>query len=172
MRIIHALVIAMAFAIFSLSLFYYIRNLNNEYNYTVCFVPGDSCENMISDKIKVAKKSIDVQAYHLTNEKIISALNQAQQRNIKVRVILDKAATKEAASLNNKITVYIDYKRSIAHNKVIIIDNESFGTGSFNFSEAAQNRNVENFIIQDHYAIAHKYEDNFINRLNVSQRIK
>jgi phosphatidylserine/phosphatidylglycerophosphate/cardiolipin synthase-like enzyme len=141
--------------------------LNAEYS--TCFVPGQRCELMISQVVDSAKYSIDVQAYHLTNKKIIDALVDAKARGIKVRVILDKGSRKEASVLlNHGIEVWIDYKRAIAHNKVMIIDGEGVVTGSFNFTESAQKRNVENAIYIKNKELAGEYEDNFEKRKIVS----
>ncbi len=139
----------------------------------VCFVPGDNCEGMIVDHINHAESSIDVQAYHLTNKRIVLALMLAEQRGVKIRIILDKVAEKEALPLRNEgIPVWIDYKRAIAHNKVLIIDGKEYGTGSFNFSEAAQKRNVENYNFIESKLNAQKYEENFMKRLNQSRKLK
>jgi phosphatidylserine/phosphatidylglycerophosphate/cardiolipin synthase-like enzyme len=45
---------------------------------------------------------------------------------------------------NQGVPVMIDAEHAIAHNKIIIIDGETILTGSFNFTKAAQEKNVEN----------------------------
>ena len=41
----------------------------------------------------------------------------------------------------------IDSEHAIAHNKVIVIDDSTVLTGSFNFSKAAEEKNAENLLI-------------------------
>jgi phospholipase D len=58
----------------------------------------------------------------------------------------------------------IDYKPAIAHNKVIIIDNGSVITGSFNFTKAAQFKNAENVLIIHDKQLADIYKQNWLYR--------
>lgn len=41
----------------------------------------------------------------------------------------------------------IDAEYAIAHNKVIVIDDSTVLTGSFNFSQAAEEKNAENLLV-------------------------
>ncbi|HCA81727.1 MAG TPA: phospholipase D family protein, partial [Bacteroidetes bacterium] len=59
------------------------------------------------------------------------------------------------------ISVFIDHVHAIAHNKVMIIDNESIITGSFNFSKAAEERNAENILIIQNKQLAAKFLENW-----------
>jgi phosphatidylserine/phosphatidylglycerophosphate/cardiolipin synthase-like enzyme len=43
--------------------------------------------------------------------------------------------------------VLIDSERALAHNKVIVIDNSTVLTGSFNFSKAAEEKKAENLLV-------------------------
>lgn len=62
----------------------------------------------------------------------------------------------------------IDYIPTIAHNKVMIIDGKTVITGSFNFTDAAQNKHAENVIIITDAELAKKYFDNWMSRKKVS----
>ena len=48
---------------------------------------------------------------------------------------------------NDNIPVSIDTTHAIAHSKVMIIDGQTLITGSFNFTNAAEDRNAENLLI-------------------------
>jgi len=48
---------------------------------------------------------------------------------------------------NLGIPVKIDAVHAIAHNKIVIIDGEAVITGSFNFTKAAEENNVENLLV-------------------------
>ena len=121
----------------------------------VCFTPGQDCQGMIASQIDKAKSKIYVQAYHLTNKAIITALKQAQDKGVTILLIVDKQAKKEALMLLDEgFNVMIDRKPRIAHNKVMIIDDKTVITGSFNFTAAAQKSNAENVIIIEDEKIA------------------
>ena len=140
-------------------------------SYDLCFTPGDNCDGMIAEKVLESKKNIYVQAYHLTNEKIIKSLIEAKAHGVDVFVILDKTAVHESKRLaDREIPVMIDYKPRIAHNKVMIIDGETVITGSFNFTQSAQSKNAENVIIINDGDIAKAYKYNFDSRIRKSKK--
>lgn len=135
----------------------------------VCFTPGGDCTNEIIGAINRAKNTILVQAYSFTSITIESALAQAKARNVDVKVILDKSQLKQRSSLlkllkSNGIPLWIDNKVAIAHNKVMIIDDNTVITGSFNFTHAAQYKNAENVLIINNKQLAGAYTDNWVNR--------
>jgi phosphatidylserine/phosphatidylglycerophosphate/cardiolipin synthase-like enzyme len=59
------------------------------------------------------------------------------------------------------IPVYMDTVSGIAHNKILICDEEKVITGSYNFSKAAETRNAENLLILCHQDIAACYLKNW-----------
>jgi phosphatidylserine/phosphatidylglycerophosphate/cardiolipin synthase-like enzyme len=139
-------------------------------NYQVCFTPGGNCTQKIVSAIAAAKQQILVQAYSFTSAPIAKALMLAHQRGIDVRVILDKSQKTQrymsSTFLSNQgIPTWIDYKVAIAHNKVMVLDNETVITGSFNFTNAAQNKNAENLLILHNTELAKQYTDNWYVRL-------
>lgn len=147
-------------------------------DYAVCFTPGGDCTQDIVDTVNSARKQVLVQAYQLTSAPVAWALVQAHRRGIDVEVILDKSQRKgkrnqpysPAKFLQNQgIPLWIDYKPAIAHNKVMIIDDETVITGSFNFSKAAQYKNAENLLILRSKIIAKQYENNWFTRKNLSK---
>jgi len=124
----------------------------------------------VTDTIHQAKKQILVQAYSFTSPaiaKIAKALADAEARGVDIEVILDKSQWTEKYSgatylANHKIPVLIDDKHAIAHNKVMIIDDNTVITGSFNFTKAAEEKNAENVIVlKDNPALAHRYAQNW-----------
>ena len=93
-----------------------------------------------------------VQADSFTSAPIAKALLDAHKRGLRVEVILDKSQrTDEYSSatffFNSGIPVKIDGQHAIAHNKVIVINEETVITGSFNFTRAAEENNAENLLI-------------------------
>ena len=148
----------------------------NNTPYQVCFTPGGKCTNLIVDRINDAKKTILVQAYSFTSKPIVKALVDAEKRGVKVTALLDKSnATHKysglGALLASNIPTKIDYKVSIAHNKVMIIDGKVVMTGSFNFTRSAQVRNAENSLIIDNKELAQQYTTNFWRRWSKSESV-
>lgn len=139
----------------------------------VCFTPGADCQGMIAKEIVKAHHSVYVQAYHLTNKAIINALYKARKNGAIVTIVVDKQAKQEALRLIEQgFSVLIDYKPRIAHNKVMVIDDKTVITGSFNFTQAAQKYNAENVLIIEDSKIAKQYEDNFFKREHLSRRVE
>ncbi|MEO5334056.1 MAG: phospholipase D-like domain-containing protein [Magnetococcus sp. YQC-5] len=55
----------------------------------------------------------------------------------------------------------IDSSHAIAHNKVMIVDDETVITGSFNFTKAAQEKNAENLLVLRDKGLAKRYLENW-----------
>lgn len=152
-------------------------SINNPYpidHYTVCFTPGGQCTNEVVNEIDSAKSEVLVQAYSFTSYPIAEALAAAKERGIDVRIILDKSQIKARYSSttffrSRNIPLWIDYKVSIAHNKVMIIDHTTVITGSFNFTKAAQYKNAENLLIIRDPQLARAYEANWDSREKLSR---
>lgn len=139
----------------------------------VCFTPGQNCTAEITEVIDAAKKSIFVQAYSFTSTPIAAHLIAAKNRGVVVNVILDKSQKSQRYSashllVDQHIPCWIDYKPAIAHNKIMIIDEQKIITGSFNFTKAAQSRNAENLLIIRDSSLAKLYMQNWQRRKAVS----
>lgn len=138
-----------------------------------CFTPSQACLPMIISELDQAKKTIQMQAYSLTSKPIAEALVRAKTRGVSIIVLADKSQKRQrytqiSALKRAGISVYIDYKPAIAHNKIIIIDSLTVIGGSYNFSSSAENRNAENVTIIKNKEFAALYDANFKKRLEVS----
>jgi phosphatidylserine/phosphatidylglycerophosphate/cardiolipin synthase-like enzyme len=132
----------------------------------VYFSPGASCTAAIVRELANAKSTIHLQAYSFTSQWIAKALVDAEKRGVKVVAILDASnRTKNYSAadflVHEGVETYIDSQHSIAHNKIIIIDNATVITGSFNFTKAADEKNAENLLVIPDAEIAAKYEQNW-----------
>lgn len=141
--------------------------------YQACFTPNNDCTTLIVSEIVKAKKSINIQAFVFTSIPIKLALASAKVHGIDVKMILDKTQENNSAFyfMTHGVPVWIDYKPRIAHNKVIIIDNDTVITGSFNFTTSAQIRNAENVLVIHDKTLAGLYLDNWKARQAESRRI-
>ncbi len=137
-------------------------------DYELCFRPGPtSCTALIVKEIDSAKRVLDFEAYDLTDMRIIDALDHAAARGVVVRSVVDRQSAL-AKLLPGE--VWTDCAVSIHHSKVVIVDGESVGTGSFNFSRRAEERNVENHIWLRDTAIAADYEADFARQIMASTK--
>ena len=120
-------------------------------------------------EISHAKSQILVQAYSFTSAPIAKALIDAAKRGVKIHAVLDKSnETKKYSAatflVNAGIETQIDDQHAIAHNKIMIIDNTTVITGSFNFTKAAEERNAENLLVlKDAPDLVILYKEHFQN---------
>jgi phosphatidylserine/phosphatidylglycerophosphate/cardiolipin synthase-like enzyme len=142
---------------------------------TTCFTPGQDCTTLIVNTIDTAKTELRVQAYGFTASAIIDAIGRAKARGVDVQVILDKSNESAPDSgaptlVLHGITPKIDDTVAIAHNKVMVIDQKTVITGSFNFTTAAQHSNAENvLIITGDPDLAATYRKNWESRAGASR---
>ena len=140
----------------------------------VCFTPPSGCGDLIASEIARAKSSVYVQAYGLTSQKIIYQLEAALDRGLDVRVLVDGGNLSDNVAifdylLKAGINVKYDKMPGIAHNKVMIIDENKVITGSFNFTDAADKRNSENVLLIEDKQLAQQYLINWHNRAKAKQ---
>lgn len=119
---------------------------------SVYFSPKGGVTQALVQYIDSAKVSIRLLAYNFTSQSIGQALVRASQRGVDIQLVLDRSVPHEKNSilpmmLMAHIVTFIDKKHAIAHNKVIIVDNQWIETGSFNYSDNAENNNGENALI-------------------------
>ncbi|BAC24486.1 Wg002 [Wigglesworthia glossinidia endosymbiont of Glossina brevipalpis] len=156
---------------------YSIQNIDYS-NVKIGFSPGHTAQKIILDSIHESKYSIDIAAYSFTSKKISLALVEADKRGVKIRIIADKKSNSGKYTAitylsNHKIPIRLNDKYSIMHNKFMIIDKNSIQTGSFNYTQSADNRNAENVIlIKNIPEISEKYELEFNRLWNESTETK
>ena len=98
--------------------------------------------------------------------RVAKALVDAHKRGVKVLVVFDKSnETKQYSAatflVNAGMQPRIDDQHAIAHSKVMVIDSATIITGSFNFTKAAEEKNVENLlVIKDAPELVQAYEAN------------
>ena len=141
----------------------------------VYFSPDGGGTEAIVREINRAQHRIWVQAYSFTSAPIAEALVAAHKRGVEVLAVLDKSNETDkytAATFltNSGIKTLIDDQHAIAHNKVMVIDNATLITGSFNFTKAAEERNAENLLVlNDVPDLAGTYADNIVAHARHSQ---
>jgi phosphatidylserine/phosphatidylglycerophosphate/cardiolipin synthase-like enzyme len=132
----------------------------------VFFSPRGLATERLVTSIGQAEHSIRVQAYSFTSAPIIDALIAAHQRGVDVQIILDRSQlTARGSGLEAcrqaGIPLRVDTMHAIAHNKIILIDQELVFTGSFNFTSSAEFKNAENLLVIPSRALAEEYLANW-----------
>jgi phosphatidylserine/phosphatidylglycerophosphate/cardiolipin synthase-like enzyme len=137
-------------------------------SWQVYFSPEGGCTQAIVNAIGAARKQILVQAYEMTSAPIKSALTAARRRGVQVSAIFDPEALRAENSMVGAlnaggVAAFVDsaHRPGLAHNKVMVIDQQVVITGSFNFTKAAETRNAENLLIIHDPALAAQYARNF-----------
>lgn len=118
----------------------------------VAFSPNNGVTELVVKNIGLAQKTILVSAYSFTSKDIAEALLAAKKRGVDVKIILDKSQISQKYSsatffTNQGFDLRIDIKHAIFHDKVMIIDDKTVITGSFNFTKAAETKNAENLLV-------------------------
>jgi len=128
----------------------------------VYFTPPANAAAAIIHAIDASQSEVLVQAYGFTHNGIAQALVRAHQRGVSVRVLLDQKSDTAnryviGVFTDAQIELREDGKHAIAHNKVMVIDQSTVITGSFNFTNSAATRNAENFLVLRSADLAEKY---------------
>ena len=132
----------------------------------VYFSPKGGCTDAIVRELDKARGEVLVQAFTITSSPIAQAISKAYARGVKVVVILDESQLTDHYSSatylsNHGVPCFVDGKHAIAHNKIMVIDDQTVITGSFNFTVAAEKDNAENLVIMHRPELAAKYSANF-----------
>ena len=122
----------------------------------IAFTPSDECENKIVNLINNSENSIDVAVYSINNTDIVEAIKLAHDRKIKLRILTDKLQasgkySKVMELYKYGVNIRVHSKNKIEHNKFAIFDSNVVSTGSFNWTNAASDKNSENclFLIKE-----------------------
>ncbi len=121
-------------------------------SYDLGFSPGRSSLAVVRKAIAAARSQLLVACYEFTSRDLAEALEAAAHRGVKVRIVADwKAANDRYSQIRilaaAGIPVRLDKRYAIFHHKFMVIDGVSIETGSFNYTNAAIERNAENALV-------------------------
>jgi len=127
-------------------------------------------EDKILEKLSNARRHIIIMSAWFTNEKIINTLISRKRRvpNLDIEILVTNDHVnrtyflKHSAAMSNagiKTTLY--RKSKLMHNKIILIDNLTHITGSYNLSAKANN-NIENIFIVESEKFCKYYKRIFL----------
>jgi len=111
----------------------------NSYNKPSFLCRTKACRAII-DNIKSSKSSIDFALYGIDGQnEVISALNEAKKRGVKIRGVVDSKADStyvyaDTKKLVSNFSARPDLKNFLMHNKFFVFDGERVLTGTMNVS--------------------------------------
>ncbi len=144
-----------------------MRKLGRLMDVQIYFSPKGGCQAAIVRELMKARREVLVQAYSFTADPLTFALIELKKQGVIVDIVLDKSNEIDRYSdlhffIENQMDVKIDHEHAISHNKIIIIDQKVVITGSYNFTNQAENDNAENVvIIKGNAEMAAAYRNNF-----------
>lgn len=116
----------------------------------VFFSPDDGTDRAIALAMAQARQRVWVAGYYFTSSILAKALDQAHERGLDVRVVLDRSQVSQRYSSatyfhNHGVPLWINARYPVMHHKFVVIDQDTVGFGSMNFTRAGAQQNAENF---------------------------
>lgn len=130
------------------------------------FAPEDGVRAEIIEELREARETIDFMAFAFTSNEIAEAMARRIRGGVRVRGLFE---TRNAGSEYARddwlaaqgASIYLDANPGAMHHKVIIVDGRTVVTGSYNFSNNAEERNDENCLILHSPAIGARFTTEF-----------
>ncbi len=115
------------------------------------FSPENDIASSLLREIGSAKKSIHFMAFSFTQDALGSAMRDRFESGIDVQGVFEERQVSRYSEYEPMkaagMSVVQDRNRGTMHHKVIVIDEKTVITGSYNFSKNAEERNSENLLI-------------------------
>ncbi len=115
------------------------------------FSPDNDIISSLVKEIGSAKKSIHFMAFSFTEDALGSAMRDRFESGIDIQGVFEKRQISQYSEYEQMkaagMSVIQDRNKGTMHHKVIVIDEETVITGSYNFSKNAEERNSENLLI-------------------------
>jgi phosphatidylserine/phosphatidylglycerophosphate/cardiolipin synthase-like enzyme len=134
----------------------------------VYFSPQRGVRDQIIKRINTTKSTIDLAMYSFTSGDIADALAAAAKRGVKIRIIRDSSQSSDKNDENaflerNGIQVGIraGRGRGIMHDKFAVFDGKQIFTGSYNWTNNAEENNWENALFTDEPNVIEAYQKEF-----------
>ncbi|MGQ9547184.1 MAG: phospholipase D-like domain-containing protein [Roseiflexus sp.] len=132
----------------------------------VYFSPQDKALPFLLEQIEQSRNTLIFMAFSFTSAPIAEALIDAAARGVHIEGIIEKRNAGGTGSVfallrNRGIDVWEDGNCHIMHHKVIIIDSRIVITGSYNFTDNAENTNDENLAIIHSRSIARLFLEEY-----------
>ena len=132
----------------------------------VYFSPEDGVAKHVLQRLAAAKRSIHFMTFSYTADTIADAMVAQAKAGLPVRGVFEAQNARGTGADFNRlqqggVDVLEDGNCYILHHKVIIVDERTVITGSYNFTGSAERDNDENLVIVDDPVLARAYLDEF-----------
>ena len=130
------------------------------------FAPEDQVAGHLMNTVSQAQESIHFLAFSFTDSELAQLLIERAEAGLSVSGVVEKRGAESeysqfGALRRAGIDVLVDGNPYIMHHKVLIIDEAIVVTGSFNFSQSANEANDENVLIIHNPDVARLYLEEF-----------
>jgi len=132
----------------------------------VYFAPEDGVAKYVLQRLQAAKRSIHFMSFSYTSSAIADAMVGQDKAGLQVRGVFESQNAGGTGSAFGRlrqggVDVLEDGNCYILHHKVIVIDEHTVITGSYNFTNSAERDNDENLVIVNDPNLARAYLDEF-----------
>jgi phosphatidylserine/phosphatidylglycerophosphate/cardiolipin synthase-like enzyme len=132
----------------------------------VYFSPQDGVAKHVLERLAAARRSIHFMAFSYTADAIADAMVAKVKAGLVVRGVFESQNAGGSGAdftrlKQGGVDVLEDGNCYILHHKVIVIDERTVITGSYNFTSSAERDNDENLVIVDDPALARAYLEEF-----------
>ena len=130
------------------------------------FSPGTACLDAIRSCIGGSHKQIDVCVYTITDNRILTTIEKALRRGVKLRLITDDEKLYDLGSdvmemVRAGIPTKVDTTDERMHHKFAIFDQKELISGSYNWTRSAATSNYENVVLTDDTALVDSFSKEF-----------
>lgn len=117
----------------------------------VGFSPGSDCKKIIVNHLSLARETLDICVFTISDNVIANAIVNAYKKGVEVRIISDNEKALDTGSDLHElaelgIPVKIDNSPNHMHHKFSVSDKRELITGSYNWTRSAEIYNQENII--------------------------
>ena len=129
-------------------------------------------EQRIITEIDGAEEQVLIAMYWFTDDELGAAVVRAHQRGVAVYVLLDEGQDSESAGrewpklVAEGVPAAVEHQAGFLNHKFVVIDQTTVITGSYDWSDMADENNFENVVIIDCAAIAAQFVDEFVHIAN------
>ncbi|NCC60675.1 MAG: DUF1669 domain-containing protein [Verrucomicrobiae bacterium] len=142
----------------------------------VHFSPNRAVQDVVIDALDSAQDHIYLAMFYMSNQDIVNALVRAKERGLDVFAVFDDSQRKSFRFFRHGVNLRIrgipvryggvSYKM---HSKFAVVDGAKVLTGSYNWTESAEKKNVEDFVVIESDEIAREYEEQFVHIWETSE---
>jgi phosphatidylserine/phosphatidylglycerophosphate/cardiolipin synthase-like enzyme len=135
------------------------------------YAPQENLEAVDAKEIGRAELSIDMAAYVLSDKEVIEALTEAAERDVVIRLYLDKSQFAEHGPIRGglieallahpNVVARVKGAGVLMHLKAYAVDGEVLRTGSGNFSHPGLADQDNDLILITNQAVVDAFENNF-----------